>query len=150
MDVSESSRQLSRSSLSQAAQGQHISGCTERSRAGQVSLHPITPARTRRIALLSRGLALAAAALTMLTLAACATRPPATAFDRPATHALSATADTSLRTALLPKEATYPDESGVRLLPTGTEALQARIALARAEADARRTHPGKWPLSAGA
>jgi putative cardiolipin synthase len=143
MDVSECSRQLSRSSnwsstrpstqssISRAAQGRHSSSRTGWTQAAQVSSQPIPPTRDRT-PLLSRGLAFAAAALTALTLAACATRPPATAFDRPATHALSATADTPLRTALLPKEAAHPDESGVRLLPTGTEALQARIALARA------------------
>ncbi len=80
----------------------------------------------------SRGIRLAAAALTALVLTACATRPPATAFDHPVTHALSATAETPLRAALAPKEAAHPGESGVLLLPTGTEALQARIALARA------------------
>jgi putative cardiolipin synthase len=132
MDVSESSRQFSRSCISQAAQGKHPGGRAERTRAGQVSSRPATSAKARRAQPLSRGLSFAAAALMALALAACATRPPATAFDRPATHALSATADTPLRTALLPKEAAHPDESGVRLLPTGTEALQARIALARA------------------
>jgi putative cardiolipin synthase len=80
----------------------------------------------------SRYLKLAVATLTALTLAACATRPPASAFDHPVTHALAATADTPLRAAIAQKEAAHPDESGVRLLPTGTEALQARIALARA------------------
>ncbi|MFT4505021.1 phospholipase D family protein [Caballeronia sp. 15711] len=84
---------------------------------------------------MSRGLAFAALVLTALTalaLSACATRPSANAADRPITHALAADANTPLRTALLPKEAAHPDQSGVRLLPTGTEALQARIALARA------------------
>jgi len=132
MDVSESSRQLSRSCISQAAQGQHPGGHTERTRAGQVSSQPAVSAKARCAQPLARGLAFAATALTALALAACATRAPATAFDRPATHALSATADTPLRTALLPKEAAHRGESGVRLLPTGTEALQARIALARA------------------
>ncbi|MDN7177888.1 phospholipase D family protein [Caballeronia sp. SEWSISQ10-4 2] len=117
MDVSESSRQLS---ITQAA---------------QVSNQSIIAARIQRTPPLSRGLAFAVAALTALALSACAARPPATAFDRPATHALPATAATAatpLRTALAPKEAAHPGESGVRLLPTGTEALQARIALARA------------------
>ncbi|MFK4445656.1 putative cardiolipin synthase [Caballeronia udeis] len=130
--MSESSRQVSQSSISQAAQGPHPGRRTERTRAGQVSPHPMTLSRARRTPLLSRGLALAAAALTALALSACATRPPASAFDHPVTHALAADANTPLRTALLPKEAVHPDESGVRLLPTGTEALQARIALARA------------------
>ncbi|WP_061162032.1 phospholipase D family protein [Caballeronia temeraria] len=71
--------------------------------------------------------------LTMTTLvAACATRPPATAFDRPPSHALDASIATPLATALAPLEKRHPDESAVRLLPTGTDALQARIALARA------------------
>ncbi|WP_051361646.1 phospholipase D family protein [Burkholderia sp. WSM2230] len=65
-------------------------------------------------------------------LTACATRPPATAFDRPVTHALPATTTTPLRTALLPLEAAHPGESGFRVLSSGTDALQMRIALARA------------------
>ncbi|KMZ12626.1 Cardiolipin synthetase [Candidatus Burkholderia humilis] len=73
-----------------------------------------------------------AIALIALLTTACATRPPATAFDRPITHALAATEPTPLSTVLAPLEKQHPDESGVRLLPTGTEALQARIALARA------------------
>jgi putative cardiolipin synthase len=65
-------------------------------------------------------------------LTACATRPPATAFDRPVTHALPATENTPLRAALAPLEAAHPDESGFRVLSSGTDALQMRIALARA------------------
>ncbi|WP_277184076.1 phospholipase D family protein [Caballeronia sp. BR00000012568055] len=65
-------------------------------------------------------------------LTACATRPPATAYDRPVTHALSPGETTPLGTALAPLERQHPDQSGLRLLPTGTDALQARIALARA------------------
>ena len=74
------------------------------------------------------------AAMLLLTalVAACATRPPATALDRPPSHALPATETTPLETALAPLARQHPDESGVRLLPTGTDALQARIALARA------------------
>ncbi|MCG7402840.1 MULTISPECIES: phospholipase D family protein [Caballeronia] len=64
--------------------------------------------------------------------AACETRPPATAFDRPESHALASTETTPLATALAPLQKRHPDESAVRLLPTGTDALQARIALARA------------------
>ncbi|MBT2790789.1 phospholipase D family protein [Paraburkholderia strydomiana] len=65
-------------------------------------------------------------------LTACATKPPATAFDRPLTHALAATENTPLRTALEPLEAAHPGESGFRVLSSGTDALQMRIALARA------------------
>ncbi len=67
-----------------------------------------------------------------LMLAACASRPPASSFERPVSHALPATAETPLYTALAPLEAAHPDQSAVRLLPSGTDALQARIALARA------------------
>ncbi|WP_429554193.1 phospholipase D family protein [Paraburkholderia sp. MM5477-R1] len=63
---------------------------------------------------------------------ACATKPPATAFDRQLTHALPATADTPLREALAPFEAKHPEQSGFRVLASGTDALQMRIALARA------------------
>jgi cardiolipin synthase C len=75
-----------------------------------------------------------AIAMTLIAIltTACATRPPATAFDRPVTQALAASAPTPLASALAPLEKQHPDESGVRLLPTGTDALQARIALARA------------------
>jgi len=73
-------------------------------------------------------------AIVLLTtaLAACATRPPATAFDRPESHALASNEATPLANALAPLERQHPDQSAVRLLPTGTDALQARIALARA------------------
>lgn len=65
-------------------------------------------------------------------LTACATKPPATEFDRHITHALPVTETTPLRTALAPLEAAHPDQSGFRILPNGTDALQMRIALARA------------------
>ena len=64
-------------------------------------------------------------------LTACATRPPATAFDRQVTHALPATETTPLHTALTPIEAAHPGQSGFRVLASGTDALQMRIALAR-------------------
>ncbi|WP_204117339.1 phospholipase D family protein [Paraburkholderia sp. C35] len=68
--------------------------------------------------------------LTML-MTACATRPPATAFDRPVTHALPTTDATPLAAALAAPEHAHPGLSGFRVLSSGTEALQMRIALAR-------------------
>ncbi len=68
----------------------------------------------------------------MLLLSACASYPPATAFDRSVTHALPASAATPLGHALAPLEAQHPGESGFRVLSSGTDALQMRIALARA------------------
>ncbi|SIT40120.1 conserved hypothetical protein [Paraburkholderia ribeironis] len=65
-------------------------------------------------------------------LTACVTKPPAIAFDRQLTHALPATQTTPLRTALAPLEAAHPNQSGFRVLANGTDALQMRIALARA------------------
>lgn len=65
-------------------------------------------------------------------LTACASRPPASAFERPVTHALPTSTPTALGSALAPLEAAHPGESGFRLLPGGTDALQMRIALARA------------------
>ncbi|HEY3599572.1 MAG TPA: phospholipase D family protein [Paraburkholderia sp.] len=62
----------------------------------------------------------------------CATRPPAASFDQPVTHALPPSAPTPLAAALAGPERAHPDESGFRVLPNGTEALQMRIALARA------------------
>ena len=65
-------------------------------------------------------------------LTACASKPPATAFDRQPTHALAPTESTPLHTALGPLETTHPNQSGFRVLSSGTDALQMRIALARA------------------
>jgi cardiolipin synthase C len=66
--------------------------------------------------------------------AACATRPPATAFQRQTTTALpTAEANaTPLGAALAAPKAAHPNESGFRLLATGTDSLQMRVALARA------------------
>ena len=64
-------------------------------------------------------------------LTACATRPAASVFDHPATHAISASVDTPLSEALAPLEAAHPGESGFLLLPRDDQALQMRIALAR-------------------
>ncbi|MBP0591741.1 phospholipase D family protein [Paraburkholderia sp. LEh10] len=66
-----------------------------------------------------------------MLLAACTTRPPATAFERTVTHALPATGDTPLATALAAPERAHPGQSGFRVLSDGTDALQMRIALAR-------------------
>jgi cardiolipin synthase C len=65
-------------------------------------------------------------------LAACATRPPATALQRDITHALPPSTETPLGAALAADEAAHPGQSGFRLLATGTDSLQMRIALARA------------------
>nr|WP_173819703.1 phospholipase D family protein [Paraburkholderia piptadeniae] len=70
--------------------------------------------------------------VTATLLAACATRPPASAFDRPVTHALPTTDSTPLSSALASPEREHPGQSGFRVLSNGTEALQMRIALARA------------------
>ena len=65
-------------------------------------------------------------------LAACTTLPPATSLDRTETHALSDPGDTPLGQALAPLVAAHGGQSGFRLLTDGTDALQMRIALARA------------------
>ncbi|KAG8149572.1 phospholipase D family protein [Burkholderia catarinensis] len=75
--------------------------------------------------------ALAVCALLSLV-AACATHPPATTLDRPVSHALPPDTATPLRNALAAPEAAHPGQSGFRLLADGAEALQMRIALARA------------------
>ncbi|MDR3095511.1 MAG: phospholipase D family protein [Paraburkholderia sp.] len=74
------------------------------------------------------------ALLSVTLLAACATRPPATSFPRANSSALPASeaGATPLGVALAGPEAAHPDESGFRLLATGTDSLQMRIALARA------------------
>nr|WP_249206373.1 phospholipase D family protein [Burkholderia multivorans] len=64
--------------------------------------------------------------------AACATHPPATSLERTVSHALPQSTATPLRDALAAPEAAHPGQSGFRLLADGAEALQMRIALARA------------------
>ncbi len=64
-------------------------------------------------------------------LAGCAARPPATAFERPVTHALPATDTNPLASALAAPERAHPGQSGFRVLSDGAQALQMRIALAR-------------------
>ncbi|GLU32341.1 phospholipase D family protein [Trinickia caryophylli] len=64
--------------------------------------------------------------------AACTTLPPATSLERPVTHALADPDATPLGKALTPLEAAHPGQSGFRLLTDGTDALQMRIAVARA------------------
>ncbi|WP_028206715.1 phospholipase D family protein [Paraburkholderia nodosa] len=64
----------------------------------------------------------------------CATRPPATDYPRETSAALPAqqASATPLGAALAAAVAAHPDESGFRLLATGTDSLQMRVALARA------------------
>lgn len=77
---------------------------------------------------LARWLVVLCAAL----LAACSTLPPATSLNRPITHALVDPGATPLGRALAPLVAAHGGQSGFRLLVDGTDALQTRIALARA------------------
>lgn len=72
------------------------------------------------------------ALLFVLLAAACSTLPPATSLDRPASHALAHPGTTPLGQALAPLVAAHGGQSGFRLLTDGTDALQMRIALARA------------------
>ncbi len=67
-----------------------------------------------------------------MLVAACTTLPPATSLDRPVTHALADPQTTPLGRSLAPLDAAHPGQTGFRLLNDGTEALQMRIALARA------------------
>lgn len=87
---------------------------------------------TRSAAFARRCLALLLSTLFATFLAACATRPPATELPRETTHALPPATDTPLGAALAADEAAHPGQSGFRLLATGTDSLQMRIALARA------------------
>ncbi|SEA23308.1 putative cardiolipin synthase [Paraburkholderia sartisoli] len=77
-------------------------------------------------------LRLAFACTVLALVSGCATRPPATDLHRDITHALPASEPTVLGAALAPLERTHPGESGFRVLASGTDALQMRIALARA------------------
>jgi putative cardiolipin synthase len=63
-------------------------------------------------------------------LAACATRPPASHFVRTPSHAIATSEVTELSQALTDDEKAHPDFSGFKLLRTGNEALQTRLALA--------------------
>ncbi len=72
------------------------------------------------------------ALLSIALLAACTTLPPATSLDRPVTQALADPGATPLGQALAPAVAAHGGQSGFRLLTDGTDALQMRIALARA------------------
>jgi cardiolipin synthase C len=86
--------------------------------------------RTAALAALAPRLALA---LLIVFVAACTTLPPATSLDdRPVTHAITNPQTTPLGRALAPFVAAHPGQSGFRLLTDGTDALQMRIALARA------------------
>ncbi|WP_233272705.1 phospholipase D family protein [Paraburkholderia acidisoli] len=72
-------------------------------------------------------------AIACLALAAgCATRPPASDLQRQHTEAVAPSTATPLGAALAAPEAAHPGQTGFRLLATGTDALQMRIALARA------------------
>jgi putative cardiolipin synthase len=74
----------------------------------------------------------ATAAATAVAMSGCATRPPASSFDQPVSHAIPQSTATPLGAALAAPEAAHPGQSGFRVLSSGTEALQMRIALARA------------------
>lgn len=65
-------------------------------------------------------------------LAACSTLPPATSLHRTESHALADPQNTPLGKALAPLDAAHPGQTGFRLLTDGTDALQTRVALARA------------------
>ncbi|POS05797.1 phospholipase [Burkholderia gladioli] len=88
--------------------------------------------RARHPARAARRLAVAGLAALALVLSGCATHPPATSLPRPVTHALPQDTPTPLRDALAAPERAHPGESGFRVLSVGTDALQMRIALARA------------------
>jgi cardiolipin synthase C len=68
----------------------------------------------------------------VILVAACTALPPASSLDRPATHALANPQTSPLGLALAPFSAAHAGQSGFRLLASGTDALQMRIALARA------------------
>ena len=94
------------------------------------STHRTTALPWRHTAAVAARAALLCIAATLL--GACATRPPATSMNREVTHALPADTPTPLLDALAAPERAHPGESGFRVLSNGSEALQMRIALARA------------------
>ncbi|WP_083237439.1 MULTISPECIES: phospholipase D family protein [Burkholderia] len=86
--------------------------------------------RLRTTATLARAIAISA--VFGLGLAGCATHPPATALERTVSHALPPGTSTPLADALAVPERAHPGKSGFVVLPRGDEALQMRIAIARA------------------
>lgn len=95
--------------------------------------HPLRSIqRVTRRTLARAGAVAVTVTLGLLGLSACSTLPPATSLDRPTTHGLADPQATPLGTALTPLVAAHAGQSGFRLLTNGTDALQARIALARA------------------
>lgn len=81
----------------------------------------------------------------VVLLAACATRPPASDFKREQSFALSQSTPTRLGDALTAREVTHPDQDGFQVLSTGSSALQARLALANA---AQRTLDMQYYIAA--
>lgn len=90
------------------------------------------PQRPARFGAWRQHAARIALALGAALAAGCGTLPPATSLARPLSHALAQPATTPLGKALAPLDAAHPGQSGFRLLIDGTDALQTRIALARA------------------
>ncbi|KVD89690.1 phospholipase [Burkholderia sp. ABCPW 14] len=84
------------------------------------------------VAAAARALVVCAALGLGLALAGCATHPPATTLDRTVSHALPPDTSTPLADALAAPQRAHPGESGFLVLPRGDEALQMRIAVARA------------------
>jgi putative cardiolipin synthase len=85
---------------------------------------------TSRLARIARCVGAALACVLLAT--ACTTLPPASAYHRTTSHALPTSTSTPLADALAAPVRAHPGQSGFRLLPTGTDALQMRVALARA------------------
>ncbi|RKP59449.1 phospholipase D family protein [Pararobbsia silviterrae] len=122
-----------------------LSPRSERPDSGQPSIRSIgfgieidagaTPRHARRPAILARTHRLfvyAFAALFAGLLGACATRPPASAFHRDASFAISQGEPTHIGDALDARALSHPGLSGFRLLRSGSTALEARLALANA------------------
>jgi len=59
-------------------------------------------------------------------------RPDANSYARTPSYAISQNVDTPLRRMIQPKVRQYPDQSGFRILETGVESLQMRLAMVRA------------------
>jgi len=68
----------------------------------------------------------------VVLLPGCATRLPASHYQRTATYAMEETSDTRLGKAYGQAARRHPGKSGFHILPTGTEALMMRIAMMEA------------------
>jgi len=70
--------------------------------------------------------------ITLLLLASCTTRPPVSDYPRTPSYAIASAQETPLGKTLARAARAHPDQSGFRLIPSGSDAFMMRIALVEA------------------